>query len=87
MRLPQIQTSRSEDPTRMAQVCKETLGHSMLVDARPTWSLVSELQRQVLAKISPTFGGCPQSQHGHQDLAATLSIERQRIKPSRSKGR
>ena len=61
----------------------------MLVDARPTWSLVSELQRQVFAKISPTLGGCPQSQHRHQDLAAmTLSIERRlRIKPLGSKGR
>ena len=59
-----------------------------LTHDQPFWSLVSELQRQVLAKISPTFGGCPQSQHGHQDLAATLSIERHlRIKPSRSKGR
>ena len=46
-----------------------------LTHDQPFWSLVSELQRQVLAKISPTFGGCPQSQHGHQDLAATLSIE------------
>ena len=44
--------------------------HLMLVDALTSLSLVSELQRQVLAKISPTFGGCPQPQHGHQDLAA-----------------
>ena len=44
--------------------------HLMPVDALTSLSLVSELQRQVLAKISPAFGGCLQSQHGHQHLAA-----------------
>ena len=44
--------------------------HLMLVGALTSLSLVSELQRQVLAKISPAFGGCLQSQHGHQNLAA-----------------
>ena len=50
----------------------ETLGalHLMLVDALTSLSLVSELQRQVLAEISPAFGDCLQSQHGHQNLAA-----------------
>ena len=51
--------------------------HLMLVEALISLSLVSELQRRVLAKVSPTFGGCPQSKHGHQNLAAiTLHVSR-----------